>query len=157
MSKIDDNKHFLYPSTLFTNKEAFKVVTILGSCISVCLYDSKKKMGGINHYMLPLWNGDGLATPKFGNVAITKLIKSMENMGCNKRDMVAKVFGGANQSCGVLNIGGRNAQVAFEMLKDAEIKVVAKSVGGSIGRKIIFDTYTSEVLMKYVKKKGVIE
>ena len=65
-------KHYLYPSALFAERTPFLVDTILGSCVAVCLYDEHKKIGGINHYMLPLWNGDGLATPKFGNIAIEK-------------------------------------------------------------------------------------
>lgn len=148
------NKHYLYPSTIFAKKEGYKVTTVLGSCISVCLYDTKLKIGGINHYMLPLWNGNGLATPKYGNVAITKLIQAMEGFGCTKRNMVAKIFGGANQTNSVANVGGRNAMIAFDFMQEENIKVVAKSVGGPIGRKIIFDTGTSEVMMKYVKKQN---
>lgn len=146
------NSHYLYPSTLFVNKKAYKVITVLGSCISICLYDTRLKIGGINHYMLPLWNGNGLATPKYGNVAIKKLIKSMESLGCNKKYMIAKIFGGANQTSGAINIGGRNAQIAFDCMKEEGIKIVAKNVGGTVGRKIIFDTHTAEVMMKYVRK-----
>ncbi|MBL4705336.1 MAG: chemotaxis protein CheD [Flavobacteriales bacterium] len=151
--ELNKNYHYLYPSTLFTHEEGFRVVTVLGSCIAVCLYDTHKMVGGINHYMLPLWNGNGLATPKFGNVAIEKLIQRMELMNCRRDTMIAKVFGGANQSQGVINIGGRNTQVAFDMLEEAGIRIVAKSVGGSVGRKIILNTGTGEVLMKYVGDK----
>lgn len=147
------NKHYLYPSTIFVNKDPYKVVTVLGSCISICLYDTRLKVGGINHYMLPLWNGNGLASPKYGNVAIKKLIKLMESVGCTKKDMIAKVFGGANQINSSVKIGDRNAQIAVDLMKEEGIKIVAKSVGGTIGRKIIFDTFTSEVMMKYVKKQ----
>lgn len=156
MKKQDGNigKHYLYPSTLFVHRKQHKVVTVLGSCISVCLYDTKLKVGGINHFMLPLWNGNGLATPKYGNVAVKKLIQSMEAMGCQKKNMIAKIFGGANQINSSANIGSRNAQIAFDYMEEEGIKVVAKSVGGTIGRKIIFDTHTAEVMMKYVKKEA---
>ena len=153
MKKSEDifNQHYLYPSTLFVNKDPYKVVTVLGSCISICLYDKKLKIGGINHYMLPLWNGNGLASPKYGNLAIKKLIKLMESLGCNKKDMIAKVFGGANQINSSAKIGERNIQIAIDVMKEEGIKISAKSVGGTIGRKIIFDTHTAEVMMKYVK------
>lgn len=143
--------HYLYPSTIFAEKEQYRITTVLGSCIAVCLYDPVKKIGGINHFMLPLWNGDGLATPKFGNVAIEKLIKRMELLGCQKKHMIAKIFGGANMSQGVLNVGGRNTQVALDILEEEKIKIVAQSVGGTKGRKIIFDSQTAEVMMKYVQ------
>lgn len=153
MKAVESNigTHYLYPSTIFAEKGRYRVTTVLGSCIAVCLYDRVQNIGGINHFMLPLWNGDGLATPKYGNVAIEKLIKRIELLGGNRKHMVAKIFGGANLSQGILNVGGRNTQVAFDELEEAGIKIVAQSVGGDRGRKIIFDTHTAEVMMKIVQ------
>jgi len=111
-------------------------------------------IGGINHYMLPLWNGNGLASPKYGNVAIKKLIKLMEAAGSNKSNLIAKVFGGANQINSSANIGDRNVKIAIDFMKEEGIQIVAKSVGGSIGRKIIFDTDSGEVRMNYVGAKS---
>lgn len=145
--------HYLYPSTLFASTEAHLVTTILGSCIAVCLYDTKLKHGAINHYMLPLWNGNGLATPKFGNIAIEKLIGKMMDFGSNKSDLIAKVFGGSNQSNAMFNIGERNTQVAIDLLKQHQIKIIAQSCRGQVGRKIIFNTQTSEVMMKFLVSK----
>ena len=59
-------KLFLQPCTIFVHREEHWVSTILGSCISLCLWDPKLGAGGINHYMLPLWNGEGLPTPNTG-------------------------------------------------------------------------------------------
>ena len=69
---------------LFANITPTVVTTILGSCVSVCFSDPVMKMGGINHYMLPYWNGQGLASPKFGNIAIEKLLEKMISMGVIK-------------------------------------------------------------------------
>ena len=66
----DTPKHYLYPSALFVKKEGHMVTTVLGSCVAVCLYDKVMGIGGINHYMLPFWNGNELASPKYGNIAI---------------------------------------------------------------------------------------
>ena len=74
---MEPQTHFLYPSTLFASREPFIVNTILGSCVAVCIYDTVLKFGGINHYMLPFWNGQGLASPKFGNIAIHKLLEKI--------------------------------------------------------------------------------
>ena len=70
-------KHYLYPSALFAEKTPFMVDTVLGSCVAVCLFDNQLKIGGINHYMLPFWNGNGLASPKYGNIATEKLVEKM--------------------------------------------------------------------------------
>lgn len=124
--------------------------TILGSCVAICLYDQRLKIGGINHYMLPLWNGEGLATPKYGNVANEVLLERMLAIGSQTKDLVAKVFGGANQMGAAINVGERNAAIAVEQLRRYNIPIKAESLGGAVGRKIRFNNFTGEVLMKFL-------
>jgi chemotaxis protein CheD len=143
-------KHYLYPSALFAERTPFLVDTILGSCVAVCLYDEHKKIGGINHYMLPLWNGDGLATPKFGNIAIEKLIERMIQLGCKKEHLKAKLFGGASQINSSMEIGMRNVEVAREILAQHKIPIIAENVFGKVGRKLRYDTGTGQVMMKFL-------
>jgi chemotaxis protein CheD len=146
------NKHYLYPSALFAEKEPYWVDTILGSCVAVCLFDTVKKIGGINHYMLPTWNGNGLASPKFGNIATEKLIEKMIKNGASTKTMIAKVFGGANQMDSSMNIGDRNIMIAKEVLANHGIKIIAENTGGSVGRKLRYDTGTGQVMMKFLTK-----
>ncbi|MDH5381410.1 MAG: chemotaxis protein CheD [Cyclobacteriaceae bacterium] len=103
--------------------------------------------------MLPLWNGEGLASPRYGNIANEKLYEKMKSLGSLNDHLVAKVFGGANQIKSTINIGQRNIQVAYDLLEEFKIPIVAQSVGGTIGRKIIYDTYSGTVKMKFVKKE----
>ena len=146
------NKHYLYPSALFAENERCFVDTILGSCVAVCLFDKVKNIGGINHYMLPLWNGSGLASPKFGNIATEKLIEKMLKNGATKDNIVAKVFGGANQMDSTMNIGQRNVDIAKEVLNQYNIKIIAENTGGNVGRKLRYDTATGQVMMKFLNK-----
>ncbi len=146
------NTHYLYPSALFAHKEPYLVDTILGSCVAVCLYDTQLHIGGINHYMLPLWNGEGLASPKFGNVATEKLIQKMIQLGCQPHNLIAKVFGGANQMNSTMDIGDRNIEIAKQVLEKFNIPIVAENTGGTIGRKLKYETHTGKVMMKFLKK-----
>ncbi|MFL5765030.1 MAG: chemotaxis protein CheD [Bacteroidia bacterium] len=110
----------------------------------------------MNHYMMPMWNDSGLASPKYGNIAIDDLIEKMIAQGSDKRDLIAKVFGGASQydhDSKILAIGERNIQVAESMLAAHRIIVAAKNVGGDQGRKIIFHTGTGQVMMKFIEKQ----
>lgn len=146
----DAPKHFLHPCTIFVHREEHWVSTILGSCIAICLWDEQRALGGINHFMLPLWNGEGLPTPKYGNIAIEKLVERMRAEGCAERGLVAKVFGGASvipSDPGATTIGDRNVTVAQELLKGHGIPVIAAAVGGLQGMKIHFNTRTGKVLM----------
>jgi chemotaxis protein CheD len=155
----EPSTHFLYPSTLFASREPYIVNTILGSCVSVCLYDTVLRYGGINHYMLPFWNGQGLASPKFGNIAINKLLEKMQSMGSLQKNLVTKVFGGGNiieAGTSQFMIGDRNIAVAKDMLKDLRIQIISQSVGGTLGRKIQFNTATGEVNQKLIGKQQPI-
>lgn len=146
-------KHFLYPGALFHSPEPYLITTILGSCIAICLYDPVLRIGGMNHYMLPLWNGQGLASPRYGNIAIKKLIDNIESMGSSRSNLRAKVFGGAeiiSTNISQFMIGDRNISIARDILHEEKIQIVASSVGGKLGRKIIYDTFTGEVRQKYV-------
>ncbi len=156
---IDIKTHYLYPAALFASKEPHIVNTILGSCVSVCLYDQRLKFGGINHFMLPHWNGQELASPKYGNIAIEKLVNQMISLGANKKSLIAKVFGGAEVievKATFFNIGMRNIELAREMLDNLKIPVVAKSLGGKEGRKIQFNTFDGTVKMKFVQQTNQI-
>ena len=148
------NFHYLLPSALYVARKPTLVDTVLGTCIAVCLYDETLKAGGINHYMLPYWNGEGLASPKYGNIANELLVQRMENMGCRRRNLVAKVFGGKepSQADSQFTIGIRNYELAQEQLEEMRIPIVAKSIGGQKGRKIVFHTNTGAVRMKFLNK-----
>jgi chemotaxis protein CheD len=150
---MEYGRHFLFPSAIFAEKNPHRITTVLGSCVAVCLYDPLTRQGGINHFMLPFWNGSGLASPRYGNIAIEALIDRMHQMGCQTMTLQAKIFGGANVLYSInpaAGIGKRNIDLAQNMLASAGIRIVASSVGGNQGRKIIFDTYTGEVFHQFL-------
>lgn len=137
--------------SIFVHQEAYIVTTVLGSCVSVCLWDPAKKIGGINHYMLPFWNGEGLASPKYGSIAIPKMIEKMIELGTLKRNLQAKIFGGGEvfgKPNAVMNIGERNIFFAQSVLEREHIPIISADVGGKTGRKIVYDLYTGCVLVK---------
>jgi chemotaxis protein CheD len=147
-------EHFLYPSTIFASSQPSRVQTILGSCVSVCIYDNYLHIGGINHFMLPWWNGQGMPSPKYGDVAVKKLIEKLYSLGSANENMVAKIFGGANQLADrrhSYNIGARNIAIAEKMLAEKRINILTRSTGGIGGRKIIFHTATNQVFLKTLK------
>jgi chemotaxis protein CheD len=102
--------------------------------------------------MLPFWNGNGLASPKYGNIATEKLVEKMLRNGASIQHMVAKVFGGANQMNTSLRIGDQNIEVARQTLANYGIKIIAENVGGMIGRKLRYNTGTGQVMMKFLTK-----
>lgn len=141
---------------LFAEPGDYGVSTVLGSCVSVCLWDPATRMGGMNHYLLPLWNGDGLRTPKYGNIAIPMLVEKLLQAGCARGNLQAKVFGGASVlegSSALLNVGERNIHFAEGALEEARIPVIGKDIGGTSGRKLLFVTSTGDVFVRKLNKK----
>lgn len=149
------NAHFLYPGMIFAEPGESMISTVLGSCVSVCLWDPVLRRGGMNHFLLPFWNGEGLRTPKYGNVAIPMLIEKMLSLGSIKGNIRAKVFGGGNileSTSGLLNVGDRNIALAEESLSESRIVTLSRDTGGVFGRKVMFMTATGEVFVKKIAK-----
>lgn len=147
-------KVFLYPANIQVAKTPMMISTLLGTCVAVCLWDSKTKIGGMNHYLLPLWNGEGLASPKYGNIAIPKLVDNLVELGANRKNLIAKVFGGRMQKQGASmasTIGQRNVDIARQALAELRIPIVAENVAGPNGVNIYFDTDSGKVMLRYIK------
>ena len=135
---------YLHAGQIHASAEPCRVTTILGSCVAVCVWEPRAQIGGVNHFLLPYCAGNGLSTPRFGNVAVASLIEKLLALGARKGSLQAKVFGGA---CVIeafrgsaRHLGEKNVEMALSALGEAGIPVVARDVGGQRGRKLVFDT-----------------
>jgi chemotaxis protein CheD len=130
--------------------------TLLGSCVSVCLWDKENKIGGMNHYLLPGTPQDEAGNLNRGLTATRLLIRSMISRQAKPENIEAKVFGGCNSlyQNDLFKVGERNILVALEVLKEFNIPVRAQHTGGSFGRKIVFNTATGKVRMRLLMKQA---
>jgi len=147
-------RKFIHVGEIYIGAHPTEIVTVLGSCVAVCLYDRQRQFGAMNHYLLPLWNGNGLQTPKFGNISIPRMIENMVNIGTDVRHLEAKLFGGANINATNLEkmmIGKKNIIIAKEILQQYKIPIVAEDTGGSKGRKVLMKSDSGKVLMRYTE------
>lgn len=142
---------FLIPGDLFVTKEPYLIKTLLGTCVSVCLFDPINMVAGMNHYLLPEKNDAGSNVPKYGTVAIKQLYEKMIGLGAEKQNLIAKIFGGISTESSVYKIGQRNIEMAEQLLYEMRIPIVAKNVGGTKSRKIILNSTNGQVLMKYLQ------
>lgn len=143
--------HYLQPGQLLACREPTSVTTILGSCVSVCLWDRRQGVGAINHYVLPHGYFDHEQSLRCGPVAIARLLEGMRALGCALGDLQAKLFGGAWVLAAPQredHIGALNVQVARDELRRAGIPLAAEDVGGNRGRKIVFHTESGIALVK---------
>jgi chemotaxis protein CheD len=149
-------RKYIHASQICVATVPTEIHTVLGSCVAVCLYDETKQIAGMNHYLLPLWNNDGIPSPKFGNISIVKLIEAMEEAGSKRRSLIAKVFGGASPSeLKMSQVGDRNIDIAYDILKEHRIPIVAKDLGGVKSRKIVLNSVTGKITLRYPSKEGI--
>lgn len=135
-----------------------KIITVgLGSCIGIAIYDRIKRIGGLAHIMLPdSKQFSNVTNPmKFADLAIPMLVEKMEKMGANKRNMKAKIAGGASMfnfsdKNMITDIGSRNGVAVKEALQKQGIQLIAEDIGGNKGRTITLDADTGNLQIRIV-------
>jgi chemotaxis receptor (MCP) glutamine deamidase CheD len=136
-------RRFVHGGMVMATADPTLAATILGSCVAVCVCDSERRVGGLNHFVLP-WEADaGELGQRHGRTAIESLIAGVERLGAQRWALHAKLFGGAsvlNPTLAGTPMGARNIAIARESLTRLGIPVVAEDVGGTQGRKLFFHT-----------------
>lgn len=119
--------------------------TVLGSCISVCLYDTRLRRGAMNHFMFSEAQTES-EDNRYGNISMNNMIRGMIESGSSLGDLSASVYGGASGNSSAQDSpGSRNIKVAKNLLKNYGIPIDREITGGCFGRKLQFNTETNEV------------
>ena len=134
-----------------------RISTLLGSCVSVCLWDEVAGIGGMNHMLLPDGLGVELRAASVGASAMELLINALLQEGARKSRFKAKLFGGAAMVSGLSDIGARNGNFAHDYLERESIPVIAESLGGTEARQIRFWPTNGRVQMRSVANETVVE
>ncbi len=129
----------------------------LGSCVGITLYDPKTKIIGMVHIMLPC---SQIATAntnraKFADTGIADLLAEMLSLGAYRKEIVAKIAGGAQMfkfagTNETLNIGARNSEATRQALKELGIPILAEDVGGTHGRTIEISSEDGRLMVKTI-------
>ncbi len=137
------------PGEYFVYDEDLAIMTTLGSCIAACLWDRDRRIGGLNHFMLP--EGGGAAdSGRYGSYAMELLINEMMKRGASRLSMEAKVFGGGAVISGMstINVGERNTAFVIDYLKTERIPIVSKDVLEIYPRKVCFFPASGKAMVK---------
>lgn len=137
---------YVHPGQVYVSGEAGECATILGSCVAVCLHDPVTRVGGLNHFLLPFPGEDAEPSPRYAATAVEALLHRMILQGARMPRLVAHVIGGAAVlaafSAQENHLGKRNVQAAFDLLEERAIRVTSSDVGGTRGRKVVFEPRT---------------
>ncbi|GKS86707.1 MULTISPECIES: chemoreceptor glutamine deamidase CheD [unclassified Acidovorax] len=137
------------PGEYFVSDENLVIMTVLGSCIAACLWDSRSRVGGMNHFMLP--DGDSSdVSGRYGSYAMELLINEMLKLGARRESMQAKIFGGAQvmHNFTTMNVGERNTNFVLNYLQTERIPIVSEDVLDIYPRKVVFFPVTGKAMVK---------
>lgn len=132
------------------------LATLLGSCIAVCLYDPVSRIGGMNHFMLPILPRSAhseIDALLAGDYNMEALLNALLGRGARKQRMVAKAFGGGSTADNALNgfsIGERNSEFTRNWLEREKIPLLAADFAGPWARKVLFVPETGDAYCRRV-------
>lgn len=152
---LDLPKYFLLPGYIFVPATPTLISAVLGSCVAVSLWDRKLEFGGMNHYLYPRVGDPTAATAQYGNVATSTLIRLFLENGSRLENLEAQILGGAIQAgngVASVDIGEQNVAVARSIVQARGIHIASQDVGGSKGRKVIYNSQTNEVIVIRVER-----
>jgi chemotaxis protein CheD len=142
----------ILPGEYFVTTGDLVLVTVLGSCVAACIRDPERRIGGINHFMLPAGNArDPLAaSARCGVYAMEILINHLLKLGARRGSLEAKVFGSGRVMAELTQsqVGDRNAQFALEFLRTERIQVAGQDLLDVYPRKVYYFPATGRVLVK---------
>jgi len=143
------------------------VETVLGSCVAIAMFSPRYLVGSLSHCMLPSCGNPKSRTvncPKearFVDCALHCMLDWFLQRGIRRREIVVKVFGGADMFSGSegnsrMGVGRQNIESALQVIEQEGLYLAAFDLGGMGGRKIFFKTYTGEIFLKRLNQSELM-
>ena len=109
--------------------------------------DGRLRIGGMNHFMLPVsqfdgtssWGGSAWVATRFGNVAMERLINEILKLGGRRADLEVKLVGGGKVLDTLTDVGARNIQFAREYVRAEGFRLIGEDLGDLYPRKVLYD------------------
>lgn len=133
------------------------IATLLGSCVSACIWDPDRQIGGMNHVLFTDQNANAAEVFGHGVNGMELLINGLLRLGADRRRLKAKVFGGAKMLGGLSDEGARNGQFVIEFLANEGIAHVGGDLGGVRARRVEFWPGVGRARMKYVEEQVKVQ
>ncbi len=148
--QVAEQEHSIILGEVKATRGPSMIKTLLGSCVSACIYDPETGVGGMNHFSLPGVSDDGTCA-RYGAYAMELLVTEIMKKGGNRNRLRAKVFGGAkvlNIESEQLNVGAKNAAFVIQFLADEGIPIESQCLGGTRGLLVRFRPHTGQAQVK---------
>jgi chemotaxis protein CheD len=147
----------LMPGEYYVTRHAELIATVLGSCVSACIRESRLGYGGMNHFMLPLdgsqgqsvWGSAASAATRYGNVAMERLINDILKMGGRREHLEIKLVGGGRVLAEMTtDIGARNIDFVRHYVAAEGFKVLGEDLGDVHPRRVLYFPQTGRIRVR---------
>jgi chemotaxis protein CheD len=153
------------PGEFYVSGEEELVSTVLGSCVSACIHDAARGIGGMNHFMLPeprgndsdSWSATVGRAARYGSDAMEQLINSLIKAGSQRTDMRIKVFGGGRVLAQMSDVGQRNIEFVRRYIAAEQLKLVAEDLGDIYPRQVQFFPHSGRVRVRQLRRSDDIK
>jgi len=147
--------HVIQGEQAVSSDENATMQTVLGSCVAACLHDPVRRIGGMNHFLLP---DDGNSTDlRYASAAMERLVNELLKNGAEKGRLQAKLFGGARIMSNLPDIGRRNADSALRFLQSEGIPCTSQSLGGNQARRVRFWPASGRAQQLLIERSDPVE
>ncbi|WP_424943377.1 chemotaxis protein CheD [Aliiroseovarius crassostreae] len=128
------------------------IATLLGSCVSACIWDETRKIGGMNHVLFSDDTENAQAVFGHGVNGMELLINGLLQRGASRKNLRSKVFGGARMIEGLSDAGLRNGEFVIDFLNREGIEYVGGDLGGDKARRLEFWPGNGRARQKLIAK-----
>ena len=142
----------IHPGDICVTASAEGVTTVLGSCVSACLRDTRTGIGGMNHFMLPPESDGGADRVGPGSDAMADLVNAVLAHGCGDRSRLElKLVGGAGVTTAAQAVARRAVEFVRTFVASAQLAIAAEDVGGPLGREVIYWPGTGQLRIRKLR------
>lgn len=125
------------PGELHVTDEEVVISTVLGSCVSACVRDTVRGIGGINHFMLPnVLRGDAGDSARYGVYALEVLVNQVLGSLGKRANLEVKVFGGGRVIDGAGDVGRGNIDLVRKFFAAENIPIHSEDLGDTFARRV---------------------
>jgi chemotaxis protein methyltransferase CheR len=149
--------HRIILGQLHASRDPVAISTVLGSCVSACLFDPIAQVGGMNHFLLPDGSDGPLGRARYGVHAMELLINLIMKLGGDRRRLRAKLFGAASVLATPTDVPRRNAEFVRAFLATEGIPVAAERLGGNRPLEVRFYPRDGRALVREIDSRKVAE
>lgn len=146
------------PGEFYVSTQEEMISTVLGSCIAACIRDRRRRVGGMNHFMLPepmgerdSWSAEVGRAARYGSDAMEQLINAILKAGGQREDLEVKVFGGGRVLAQMTDVGRRNIEFVQRYLATEKLAVAASDLGDVYPRQVQYFPASGKVRVRQMR------